>query len=458
LTQLMAENLFFNQQNFLSDTLDQLSDQVNDGYGYGADFRYTEPVGNKGLLMGSYEYNFRHSENDKITNNYNEASNSYNLLDSTLSNNFASDYIRQSAGISFRFRERKISFFTGLDFQWAQLSNQQFFPATNQQQFNFQNLIPMVMLRYDLGNNKNLRLFYRPRTNEPSISQLQNVVDNTNPLQISMGNPDLNQEYTHNLFVRYAASNPERSSTFFAMLGGSVTQDNITNATLIAQKDTLLFNDFLLTRGSQFSQPVNLDGFWSLRSFMTYGVPFAPIKSNLNFNLSANYTATPGIVNGNKNLAKATLLGAGLVISSNISEKVDFTITSQSNYNIVLSSLQQQTNNNYFNQSTSFDLNLIFPWGIVLRSNLNHQLFRGLSDGFDQDFLLWNMSLGKKLFKNERGELALTIFDLLNQNTSINRIVTDAYLEDVRTNVLQQYVMLTFTYQIRSFREKGMRE
>ena len=110
-------------------------------------------------------------------------------------------------------------------------------------------------------------------------------------------------------------------------------------------------------------------------------------------------------------------------------------------------------NNNYFNQNTSLSLNLIFWKGFVFQNKLNHQYYQGLSEGYDQNYLLWNISLGKKLFKDDRGEIRITVFDLLNQNTNVHRIVTDAYLEDIRTNVLNQYIMATFIYQIRNFGE-----
>ncbi|MCB0548198.1 MAG: outer membrane beta-barrel protein, partial [Phaeodactylibacter sp.] len=143
--------------------------------------------------------------------------------------------------------------------------------------------------------------------------------------------------------------------------------------------------------------------------------------------------------------------GLGLVLSSNISERVDFTISSQSSFNTVENSLSTRLNTEYFSQNSSLLANFIIANGFVFRTTLNHQLYNGLSEGFDQNYWLWNMGLAKKLFKNERGEVQLSVFDLLKQNTNIQRNVTEAYIEDVQTEVLQQYFMLTFTYQIRNF-------
>ena len=103
-------------------------------------------------------------------------------------------------------------------------------------------------------------------------------------------------------------------------------------------------------------------------------------------------------------------------------------------------------------------LNLIFGGGFVFRSQLNHQLYRGLSDDFDQDYWLWGGSIGRKFLKNNRGELMLNVFDLLRQNISVQRNVNDFYIEDLSTIVLQRYVMLTFTYNMRKFKEGEVKQ
>src|SRR5205085_8195284 len=85
------------------------------------------------------------------------------------------------------------------------------------------------------------------------------------------------------------------------------------------------------------------------------------------------------------------------------------------------------------------------------QNDLNNQLYSGLTEGYNQNYFLWNMSAGKKFLKNQKGELKLSVFDLLKQNRSITRNVTETYIEDVQNQVLQQYFMLTFTYNLRNF-------
>jgi hypothetical protein len=88
----------------------------------------------------------------------------------------------------------------------------------------------------------------------------------------------------------------------------------------------------------------------------------------------------------------------------------------------------------------------------VFRTDLSHQYYKGLSETFGQNYLIWNLGLGKKVLKNDKGELTLTVNDLLKQNRNVSRVVTETYFEDVKTNDLTQYFMLTFTYNLRKFR------
>ena len=141
----------------------------------------------------------------------------------------------------------------------------------------------------------------------------------------------------------------------------------------------------------------------------------------------------------------------GAVIASNISEFIDFTVSYSANYNVVQNSIQPELNNTYFNQATSVDLNLLTKKGWILQNSLRHQKYTGLTDGYNQNFMLWNISAGKKFLKDQRGELKLTVFDLLKQNQSIVRTTTESYIEDSQTQVLQQYFLMTFSYRLRNF-------
>jgi hypothetical protein len=196
---------------------------------------------------------------------------------------------------------------------------------------------------------------------------------------------------------------------------------------------------------------VNLDGYRSLRSFLTFAVPLKFIKSNLNLNGGVTFSKLPGIINGLQNETDNTIYTAGAVIASNVSQYVDFTVSYSANFNNVKNQLQPASNDHYFQHVAGVQLNLLSKSGWFFQNDLNNQYYSGLSAGFNQDYWLWNMSAGKKILKDQKGELKLSVFDLLKQNRSITREVTSEYIQDVQNQVLQQYFMLTFTYNLRNF-------
>jgi hypothetical protein len=447
-----ASNYF--ETDTLRTALNQFSDLEQNGWSNSGTVSYTEPLSTKNFLQATYTISHRPNDSDKLTAQYDNASSAYSRIDTALSNRFKSQYITQSGALDYRFQSEKIQFNAGVSAQRADLRNQQAFPAQYNINRTFDNLLPNAMLRYTFSKRSNLRFMYRTSTNAPAVSQLQDVVNNTNPLQLSTGNSALKQEYQHNIFTRYMSSSVSHSHTIFGMIGGTFKQNHIANGTYIAQKDTVINESVTLQRGAQITSPVNLSGYYSLRSFFMYGFPMAAIKSNLNLTASATYTRTPGSINGAINYSKSPNLSFGLVLSSNISEKIDFTVSSQSNLVKVENTLQKQLNSQYLNQTSRVKATITFGANWVFQTDLNHQYYTGLSEGFNQNFWLWNASFGKKFMKDQRGELKLSVFDLLKQNNSIQRNITETYYEDTRTTVLQRYFMLTFTYKIRSFAKK----
>ncbi len=437
-----------------SDTLDQFSDLMIEGWSLSSNVDYTEPVGKNGMLMANYRISVEEEDSNKETFDFLEASQKYDSFNSGLSNVFTSEKTTNQGGLAYNVRKGKEMFMVRLTAQATTLKNEQTFPTGLQTQRNFFNILPMVMYSYRPSKTDNLRIFYRSRTNLPAIEQLQNVIDNSNPLQLSAGNPDLKQAVQHSLNFRFSKSNTEKASVFFLLLGGEYGDDYITKATYLPNSNHPIYDDLGIEKGAQLETPVNLDGYWNARSFLTYGFPVKKLKSNLNLNVSANYSRIPGQINDDINFSNNITSGLGLTLSSNISEKVDFTIGSNSNYIIVRNSLQTTLNSQYLNQSSQLKFNWIIGKGIVFQTDFQHQLYTGLLDEADQHFVLWNLGVGKKLFKNQRGDLRLTVFDILNQNRSIQRNVTDVYIEDVETQVLQRFVMLTFTYQLRNFVKK----
>jgi hypothetical protein len=268
-------------------------------------------------------------------------------------------------------------------------------------------------------------------------------------LQLSIGNPSLKQDFSHNLNLRYMSSNFGAGTYFFTFLGGSYTNDAIVNNTLIATSDTVV-DGISVLRGAQLIRPVNVDGSASVRALATYGFPFSFIGSNVNLSAFANLTRTPGLINGQKNFSNTPSIGAMVTVASNISTDFDFTISSFSTQSFVRNTLRTDLNTQYFMQNTRIRLNWIFFGGLVFTSDVTHTYSSGLSSSYNQNTVMWNLGLGYKFLPNNAAELKLTVFDVLKQNQNISRTSTESYIEDNRSNILQRYALLTFTYTLRS--------
>lgn len=451
-----GDNLLYAKQSYFTNRpsvsiINQSANLVADGWGLSTNVSYTEPIGKKSIVTLNYDLNYQYNDSDKETFNYVDSEKRYSRLDTALSNVFNSDYLTHKVGAGYRYTYKKIMFMGNVGYQYASLVNQQKFPRAFDYTRSFENLLPNAMLTYRFSNTKNLRLNYRAQTSQPSVSQLQEVLDNSNPLQLSIGNSKLVQSFQHNLSLRYLATNTGSSTNFLAFINADIANNYIGSSTIIAIKETTV-NGITLQPGTQLSRQVNLDGRYSLRSFVSYGMPIKFIKTNLNLNLSGGLTRTPSSINDETNYANSKTYGIGVVFSSNISPKVDFTISSNSNLSAVTNSLRKELNTNYYNQTTRFKTNLIFGKGFVFQTELNHQHYAGLSSSYNTDFLLWNISVGKKVFKNQQGDIRLTSFDVLKQNNSIQRNITGSYIEDTQSNVLQRYFMLTFTYTLKNYK------
>jgi hypothetical protein len=436
----------------ITDTLRQQTDNQSSGSSWSTNIAYSEPIGKNGTLQLNYNPQIIKSKADQRNLLFDKATGDYTEFDTAQSNLFDNTTRIQNAGFNYRISQReKGEISIGLNYQQTELESQQTFPIKGSINKSFSNWLPSINLRKDFNKQTNLRVRYRASVNTPSVNQLQNVINITNPLFLTSGNADLGQSYTNFMFARLGYTNAPKGKSFFAGVFAQQVSDFITNGTWVASQDSIIQNGIVLRQGAQFTKPVNLDGYWSVRSFANYGVPIKAIKSNLNLSGGVGYVRTPGMVNEIKNFTNNYNFTAGASISSNISEYIDYTIGYNGNFNNAVNSFNPNLNNKFYSHNVSAKVNLLTKKGWFVLNDLGNQVFTGLSDGFNQNFWLWNVSAGKKFLDKQRGELKITVFDLLKQNQSVSRTVDALYIEDVQTVVLQQYFMLTFTYTLRNF-------
>ncbi|WP_133555272.1 TonB-dependent receptor [Algoriphagus boseongensis] len=451
LSDLLAASRDFRRN--LIDTTLQETEALNNGFNYRANLTFTEKLGENAQGTLGYQIGNNRTRADQKTSVLDDERRP--VLDTALSNEFDNKFITQRLRTGYSYNKDKYNINLNLDYQNARLDNEAFFPEARVFRRDFNNILPSANINYrNRETGFSWRMRYRTDTDEPSVSELQNVVNNSNPLRLSVGNPSLGQSYNHNIFANISKINLEKSRTLFMFLNYSSTSNYIGSNTFITAQDTLINGEVLLRPGGQITQPVNLDGNWRSTFFLTYGAPIKKIKTQFNTNTRISFNRIPGIINGETNLNDNLGLSQGLTFSSNISKNVDFSIQTTGTYNIVNSSLQQNLDNNYYQQETNIRLYFSSKNGkFFMGNNVANTLYSGLSEGFDQSFWLWNMEGGFRFAKNNKAELKAVVFDLLNQNNSISRTISDVAVTDVFTNVLTRYGMLTFTYIIGNFKQ-----
>lgn len=450
-TDQLSSNLFFTDRTD-DILLDQRTDSDQIGRSLSMRLTYTEPVGEGGQIQVNYSPSRTVSDSERWSNSLDPAAGTYTILEPSLSSEFDNIVLRQRGGVSYTKRSQSLRITLGVDGQSESLTGDQAFPVTFDVDRTFNHILPSAEVQFGNSRQKSLRLSWRTQTDTPSISQLQDVIDNRNPLQLSSGNPGLDPSYTNTLMARFNSTNLETGRVFFGFASWSSASDYIGTETTIAQRDMQIADGVTLLQGSQFSRPVNLDGQQTLRSFFTFGRPTPFFDANMNWNGGVTLTSAPGLINGEKNVTDVLGLNGGLVISSNISERLDFTVSENVSYNTSENSAYPQLNNTYTQYRTGASVTAMPTKSLVLETSVAHSLYDGLGDNVDNTSFLWNAALGYKFLKGNGGEVRLIVADILNRNTNVARSITEFYIQDSSSNVLGRYILLNFTYTLRNFR------
>lgn len=430
-------------------TLDQISVQANNQANYRGSISYTEPFRERDQLFLRYRGQFNNNELDKKTFSYDSAVSNYTIVEPALTNVFDNNWTSHTGEVRYRIDEGKTDLTVGIAYQNATLGSESTFPTTVNITRTYSNFLPNAQFQHKFSLASDIRVNYYTSISPPSASQLQNVFDNSNPLQLTLGNPDLEQTYTHGMFIRFKDINWMVGKTLFGFVSGSVTQDYIGTESIVTSRDSVV-SGVNLPPGATISRPVNLGGQMRLNSFFTYGFPVGAIESNLNLNGGVSYTRTPGLVNALENFSNNTALTAGFFLGSNFSEDIDISVSYNGAYNVVINTLQAQQDQNYYSHTAN--AKVIWNFGVIACStDVANTTYSGLGPSFDQSFTVWNAGIGYRFLENGAAELRLTIFDILRQNDAINRSVNDIFVEDTRTQVLTQYAMVSFSYDLRSF-------
>lgn len=417
-------------------------------------FNYTEPLSKYSQLSMQYRFGMNNSKSDKSAYVTGEDFDPTGLTPSpALSTNSQRTYTTHRVGPGFRFSKERNTVVANVYYQHAILDGLLNENAPNEQKIkkDFDNVTYFLMTNIFFNKENSLRVHVSSSTDEPSLTQLQNIKDVTNAQYVSTGNINLDQSYSHSIRAHYVHSNVEKGRTLMLMGMFSATQDYIGRSVYYNPSSEITGLDYTPL---QYSTYENMNGQWSVRGMMSFGTPLSFMKCNLNLRAGVSYSITPSMINGVKNDASNMGYNFGAVLGSNISENVDFTLAWNGNYNEALNS-QAKAKNRYFNHSASLNMKVSFWKGFTFTGSCVYNQYKGYTNDYNEDFLLCNLFLGKKIFKNQRGEIQIGVNDVFNQNSAFSRSTGSGYTQNSWNNVIGRYYTIQFVYNLRHFGKKG---
>ncbi len=416
-------------------------------------FTYTEPLSKCSQLSLQYRFSYEDDESDRRS--YTDDDMGALALNPTLSNTHSSIYTSHQVGPGFRWAKDRNTLVANVYYQRSMLDGQTLYPQTSEISQSYNHFTYFVMLNMQFNPQNSIRMFVNSRTQEPNISNLQDVYNLSNPQYISGGNPELNPSYSHNVSFHYVNSNIEKGRTFMWMAMMTNTSDYIASNVEYGKEIRV---DDVVYHPLQYTSPINMDGYWSLRTHVSYGLPLNFMKCNLNMMAGVNYSLVPSQINGERNDASNMGYDANFTLGSNISENVDFTISWSGTYNVAKNSLQvlaDAGNNEYFNHTASANLKWTFWKGFTLTASASYSQYKGITNDYNEEYMLCNVYLGKKFLKNQRAEVQIGVNDLLNQNQAFSRSTGSGWVQNATNSVIGRYYMVNLVFNLRHFGKKG---
>ncbi|MBO8444291.1 MAG: outer membrane beta-barrel protein [Bacteroidetes bacterium] len=447
---------------------------------------YTEPLGHDFYVEANYSYSWNRSTS--IKDAYNSGGNASDLIDSdgrhmtydpsgetydgTYSSNILNRYINQSAGLNFMYQKDKLRAQLGAAIRPTDTHNE-----TNGENYDSKviNWSPQAMFGYDIDDNTNIRMFYFGRSSQPSTSQLMPVPDNSDPLNVSLGNPYLIPYFSHNIRSMFGYTDKNTFMSIHGRFGGSIVQDPIVNA------------QWYDSNGAQYSIPVNgptsgsVDGrvminspFGKNSKFSIFSMTYARYNESASyigktdgFNTEDYYDSETAEFNYDLfhkhfDERRDEMFTENRTQSLNFTQRLRFTFRndflelnvggrmriSKSWYTIASYS-QNATWNNQIDAS----MNWTIPGGVSLIADCDYNWYRGYTTPQDDEFV-FNAEINKLLFK-DKFTLAVKAYDIFNQSKNLSVTDESNYHLETRNNTLGRYIMVSLTYRFGNFGQAG---
>ncbi|WP_276485746.1 TonB-dependent receptor [Paraflavitalea pollutisoli] len=434
-----ATTFFYQQDGSVSQQLiDQQSNIKGANRFWSVSASYTEPLTPRLNWELKYTHSRSQGDNNRWTNQFNPVSGRYDLVDTVFSNAFQNKQVINMPSSAIHFTGPKWNGSIGAGVQWLDQQNNSEWPKAYFGK-RFINIFPSARISYPFSKTGNITLNYAGRSQQPTIEQLQPVPDNRNTLYLRLGNPDLKPSFYHNLDIGIE----QFSSRQFWTIGVGV--GTVKNQVV---EDTW-FDSIQVTR------PVNSDGNYTVGFNSSYSYSWR--RKNWTLRLS-QYN------NGyhNRNVSYSNKL-QNVTNSWVVNQRFAMTFTYKSLVTVMPAwtirfvqnrySMQPNLDANTINHTVTGIVLVNWPKKMVWEQNWQYVYNARTAPGFPKGITLWNMAVNYHLLKDSRGVVRLSVYDLLHQNTSVNRIITPTFIEDSNGQVLQRYWLLTFLYNLQQMRK-----
>lgn len=453
------ENTYSFNRFYLLDSLD-VYDQFADNHTWSnmvqARATWTEPLGNVkngNFLTFAYRVQYKWNNADKLTYDrpvlmFDEISGAAIeladelILSDSLSNRFRNKYFNQDIRVGYKKVSKNYNAEVGLSLVPTMQTSENLIDINkNIPERWVWNFAPFLRYRYKMGKTRSLNLNYMGRSSQPTMAQLQPVADMSNPLNIVIGNPNLDPTFTHNVNIRFQDFNVASQRSIMLMAFLRYSQNSIISKTIYDPQT-----------GGQTTTYTNVNGVWNARLMNMISMPLRNKAFSFSNHLFGFYSSTVGYNNNERNRSGSFMIGESFAFAWR-PDYIEFELRPFYNLQLVRNSVQTSANRDVHTYGGMFNATYNAPFGLSLNSEVSFSGTEGYSQGFDSDQWMWNASIGYSFLPGKAATIALKVYDLLQQKENIRRNVTANYIDDTEYNSLTRYFMVNFTYKFNTFGE-----
>ncbi len=410
--------------------------QDNSNYNYGAKVSYIEPLTKRKSIEVNYSYNKRYTSIDR--ENFNIDDFGTKTFIDTASTIYNNTFYTNNIGVSFRNNQKKYNYTLGLAVQPATIVGVQEISKTTFRQ-SVINFFPVARIAYNFSRSKSLSFDYNGRSNQPSFSQLQPVADYSNPQSIVIGNPSLRPEFTHRVAARYNNFNFINGTVFFGNINFSLTDEKVVND--VSNKGF----------GVQETRYRNAGGVYSTSAFYNYSKPFRNRKYVLNYGGNVLFNNNVSFLAGSRNIGKNLILTQRFNTLVTIKKWLEIGAGASYIYNDTKYSLRKNFNSQTQRWSLTQNARIFLKKDYTFTYDLDKTINNGLSAGVAASPFIINASAEKLISKKYNASIKLNAYDILKENTNVNRSVNGNSITDNRSNSLTRYFLASLVFRFSKF-------